>query len=222
MIEIVNIGDVEMGILIKNERERDYRIVEELTREAFWNLYVPGCNEHFILHNLRNNVDFIPELDCIAEKEGQIVGQIVYSRAKIVDTQGIAREVITFGPVSVLPEFQKQGIGSALINHTISIARDMSYPAICIYGDPRYYSRFGFRCGEKYDIKTADDKYAVALLAMELKQGALNNMTGRFIESTVFEVDENKLIEYDATFTFKEKTETESQRDFRIMASLRY
>jgi putative acetyltransferase len=211
-----------MGIIIRNEREKDYRIVEELTREAFWNLYVPGCSEHFILHNLRNNVDFIPELDFIAEKEGQIVGHIVYSRAKIIDKQGVEKEVISFGPVSVLPGFQKQGIGSGLINHTIGIAGDMRYPAICIYGDPRYYSRFGFRCGEKYDIKTADDKFAFALLVLELKQGALNNMPGRFIESTAFEVDDNKFAEYDVTFPFKVKAETESQREFRVMASLRY
>jgi putative acetyltransferase len=211
-----------MGMIIKNERKKDYRIVEELTREAFWNLYVPGCNEHFILHNLRKSVDFFPELDFIAEKEGQIVGHIVYSLGKIKGKQGVEKEVITFGPVSVLPGFQKQGIGSALINHTISIARDMRYPAICIYGDPRYYSRFGFRCGEKYDIKTADDKFAVALMVLELKQVALNNISGRFVESTAFEVDENKFTEYDATFPFKEKAETESQREFRIMASLRY
>ena len=97
-----------MGIIIKNEGEKDYRIVEELTREAFWNLYVPGCTEHFILHNLRNSVDFIPELDFIAEKEGQIVGHIVYSRGKIQDKKGVEKEVISFGPVSVLPRFQKQ------------------------------------------------------------------------------------------------------------------
>jgi putative acetyltransferase len=211
-----------MGIIIRNEREKDYRIVEELTREAFWNLYVPGCSEHFILHNLRKSSDFIPELDFIAEKEGQIVGQIAYSRGIIRDKEGSEKKIISFGPVSVLPRFQKQGIGSGLINHTISIAGDMGYPAICIYGDPRYYSRFGFRCGEKYDIKTADDKFAIALLVLELKKGALNNMPGRFIESPTFEVDENKFAEYDATFPFKEKAETESQREFRIMASLRY
>jgi putative acetyltransferase len=211
-----------MGIIIRNEREKDYRIVEELTREAFWNLYVPGCSEHFILHNLRKSSDFIPELDFIAEKEGQIVGQIAYSRGIIRDKEGSEKKIISFGPVSVLPGFQKQGIGSGLINHTISIAGDMGYPAICIYGDPRYYSRFGFRCGEKYDIKTADDKFAIALLVLELKKGALNNMPGRFIESPTFEVDENKFAEYDATFPFKEKAETESQREFRILASLRY
>ena len=95
-----------MGIVIRNEDKKDSRIVEELTREAFWNLYVPGCSEHFVLHNLRDSVDFIPELDFVTEKEGRIVGHIAYSRGKIIDKQGKEREVISFGPLSVLPEFQ--------------------------------------------------------------------------------------------------------------------
>jgi putative acetyltransferase len=211
-----------MDAIIRNENENDYRIVEELVRDAFWNLYVPGCNEHFILHNIRNSRDFIRGLDLIAEKEGRIVGQIVYTRGMIKNTRGLEKEVITFGPVSVLPAFQKQGIGSALINHSLSVARLMGFPAICVYGDPRYYSRFGFRCAEKYEIKTADDKFAVALLALELQPGALGKMPGRFIESAAFGVDENRFAEFDATFPFKEKAETDSQRDFRLLASLIY
>jgi putative acetyltransferase len=212
----------DTNIIIRNEKESDYRIVEEVVREAFWNLYVPGCVEHFILHNLRSSRDFIPGLDFVAEKEGRIIGQIVYSRGIIQCQQGEKKEVVGFGPVSVLPAFQKQGIGSALITYTIDLARDMGYPAICIYGDPRYYSRFGFRCAEKYNIKTSDDKFAVALLVLELKPGALSNVKGRFIESSGFTFDENELARFDAAFPFKEKTETESQREFRVLASLRY
>lgn len=211
-----------MNITIRNEKEKDYRAVEELAREAFWNLYVPGCYEHFILHNLRSSIDFILELDFIAENEGQVVGQIVYSRGIVQNKEGKENEVISFGPVSVLPAFQKQGIGSALIIHTIKAARAMGYPAICIYGDPRYYSRFGFRCAEKYEIKTSDDKFAVALQVLELKQGALNNISGRFIESNAFNCDTNNFAEYDATFPYKEKAETDSQREFRLLASLIY
>ena len=211
-----------MDIVIKNENENDYKTVEGVVREAFWNRYVPGCNEHFILHNLRNSSDFIRELDFVAEKEGQIVGQIAYSRGVITNKKGEEEEVISFGPLSVLPAFQKQGVGSRLIIHSVNIARTMGYPAICIYGDPRYYSRFGFRCAEKYEIKTADDKFAVALLALELKQGVLNDMPGRFIESAAFEVNENEFVQYEAAFPFKEKTQTDSQLEFRILVSLRY
>jgi len=210
-----------INLIIRNEKEKDNRDVEQLIREAFWNLYVPGCNEHFVLHNLRNSNDFIPVLDFVAELEGQIVGQIAYSRGIIQYKQG-EKEIISFGPVSVLPAFQKRGIGRALIIHTINLARDMGYPAICIYGDPRYYGRFGFRCAERYAIKTADDKFAIALLALELKQSVLNNIQGRFIESTAFSVDENESTQYDAEFPFKEKTEMESQLEFKLLASLRY
>jgi len=211
-----------INLIIRNEKENDYRTVEEMVREAFWNLYVPGCNEHFILHNLRNSSDFVPELDFVAEKEGQIVGQIVYSRGIITYIHGAEKEVISFGPVSVLPAFQKQGIGSALITHTINLAQEMGFPAICIYGDPRYYSRFGFRCAEKYEIKTADEKFAVGLQVLEFQPGVLINTPGRFTESTAFEVDENEFAQYDAAFPFKEKAKTDSQREFRILASLRY
>jgi putative acetyltransferase len=212
----------DIDLIIRNEEKEDHRTVEQLVREAFWNLYVPGCNEHYVLHNLRKSKDFIPELDFVAEKEGQIVGQIAYSRGIIRCKQGEDKEVMSFGPLSVLPAFQKRGIGSALVTHTIALARDIGYAAICIYGDPRYYSRFGFRCGEKYEIKTADDKFAVALQVLELKQGVLHNISGQFIESAAFVVDETEFAQYDATFPFKEKKETDSQREFRLLASLRY
>jgi putative acetyltransferase len=212
-----------MELSIRKETRKDYRIVEELTREAFWNLYVPGCSEHFVLHNLRNSPDFIPELSFVALEDGKIVGHIAYSHGAIQDEKSVTHPVICFGPVSVLPAFQKQGIGGALINHTLNLARAMEdYPAVLIYGDPRYYSRFGFRCAEKFDIKTSDGKFAVALLALELKPNALSKIPGRFIESAAFAVDENQFAEFDKTFPYKEKTETDSQREFRIMASLRY
>lgn len=212
----------DINLTVRNEQKEDYRTVEQLVREAFWNLYVPGCNEHFVPHNLRKSNDFIPELDFVAEKEGQIVGQIAYTRGIIRGKGTEDKEVVTFGPISVLPALQRRGIGSALITHTTTLARRMGYPAICIYGDPRYYNRFGFRCGEKYEIKTAEDKFAVGLQVLALKQGALDKTSGRFIESAAYAVDETGFAQYDATFPSKEKKETESQREFRFMASLRY
>ena len=211
-----------MNMIIRNENEQDHRVVEELTREAFWNHYMPGCIEHFVLHNLRNSKDFIAELDFVAEIDGQITGNIVYSRGVIKDKKEAEKEVICFGPVSVLPSLQKQGIGSSLITHSIKAAMMMGFPAILIYGDPRYYSRFGFRCAEKYDIKTADDKFAVALQVLELKPGALKGVSGRFIETEAFQYDENKFEDFETTFYFKEKCETDYQKEFRVLASLRY
>lgn len=212
----------DISLIMRKEKKGDYRNVEQLVREAFWNLYVPGCNEHYVLHNLRNSSDFIPVLDFVAETEGQIVGQIAYTRGIIESKHGNQTEVISFGPISVLPALQKRGIGSALIAHTINLARAIGYLAICIYGDPRYYSRFGFRCAERYEIKTADDKFAVALQALELKKSVLSNISGKFIESAAFVVDETKFAQYDTAFPVKEKRETDSQREFRLLASLRY
>jgi putative acetyltransferase len=127
----------DINLTIKKEQKEDYRIVEQLVREAFWNLYVPGCSEHFVLHNLRNSSDFVSDLDFVAEREGQIVGQIAYTRGVVRGEGTNEEEVVSFGPLSVLPALQKQGVGSALVTHTIALARDMGYAAICIYGGPR-------------------------------------------------------------------------------------
>ena len=127
----------DLSLIIRSEQQTDYRDVEQLIREAFWNLYVPGCNEHYVLHNLRKSDDFIPELDFVAETEGQVVGQTAYARGTIRCKQDAERPVLSFGPVRVLPAYQKRGIGSALIAHAIGLARAMRYPVICIYGDPR-------------------------------------------------------------------------------------
>ncbi|KTB48248.1 putative acetyltransferase [Dehalogenimonas alkenigignens] len=210
------------GLVIRKERKKDFRAVENLVREAFWNRYIPGCSEHLVLHNLRKHADFIPELDLVAEMDGKMAGQIAFSRGAIRDDRGEEKKVISFGPVSVLPEFQTQGVGSALIRHALSLARDMGHTAACIYGDPRYYSRFGFRCAEKYDIRTSDGKFAAALLALELRPGALRGAPGRFIESGAFAIDEAELMKFDARFPPKDKAETESQREFMTLVSLRY
>ncbi len=211
-----------MKFELRREAPGDYRAVEELVREAFWNLYVPGASEHFILHRLRQSGDFVPELDFVAAAGRELVGQIAYSRARIVDEAGASHPLLTFGPVSVRPAWQQQGVGSALIRHSLQAARELGYAAVCIYGDPRYYSRFGFRGAERFDIRTADGKFAVALLALELAPGALRGRAGRFVEGPVFEVDEQALAAFEATFPPREKRVAPSQEEFRLLASLRY
>jgi predicted N-acetyltransferase YhbS len=211
-----------MNLTIRNEQKGEYRAVEELTREAFWNVNFPGCVEHFCLHNMRGSNDFIPELDFVAELEGKLAGNIVYTHGKLVNEAGETHKVISFGPISVLPAYQRQGIGSALIRHSLDKARNMGFTALCIYGDPRYYHRFGFRCAERYDITTAAGKFAVALMALELADGALRQVSGRFIESAVYNVDESEFEKYESTFPHKDKSVTESQAEFKILVSLVY
>jgi predicted N-acetyltransferase YhbS len=210
-----------VNLKIRTERQIEYRAVEELTREAFWNIHVPGCNEHFCLHNMRSHKDFIPELDFVAEQDGKIVGNIVYTRG-VIENNGKSHEVISFGPISILPAYQSQGIGSALIKHSFEKARSMGFTSVFIYGDPRYYHRFGFRCAEKWDIMTSWGKYAVALMAVELVQGALQGISGKFIESQSFAVDEAEFQKYESTFPPKEKAVIESQTEFKILSSLMY
>jgi putative acetyltransferase len=211
-----------MDLIIRTEQLNEYRATEELTREAFWNLYVPGCSEHYCLHSMRGSGDFIPELDFAAELNGKLVGNIVYTHGKLINNTGETHRVISFGPVSVLPSYQRQGIGSALIKYSLDKAKSLGFTAVLIYGDPRYYSRFGFRCAERYDITNSEGKFAVALMALELAPGSLQKIPGRFIESEVYQVDENNLQKYENTFPPKNKAVTESQTEFKMLASLVY
>ncbi|MHC1770139.1 MAG: GNAT family N-acetyltransferase [Flexilinea sp.] len=193
------------NIILRNETQTDNLIVENLTREAFWNQYVPGCVEHYLLHVMRNSDPFINELDIVAEVDGKIVGNIVYTKAKIIGDNDESYEVITFGPVSVLPELQGKGIGGKLIEHTKKLAKEMGYRGILIYGDPDFYSKFGFVQAEEYGIGTSDNMYAVSLQVFELHQGALSECKGCFHEGSIFEIDPEAAEEYDKNFPYKEK-----------------
>lgn len=209
-------------LVLRKEVESDFRVVEELTREAFWNNHVPGCNEHYLLHIMRSVDSFIHDLDIVAEVNGRIVGNIVYTKAKIIGDNGMYHEVITFGPISVLPDFQGHGIGSILIEHTKQLAKELGYKAILIYGDPDYYKRFGFLPAESYDIATADNMYAVALQAAELLPGALSEISGCFNEDEVYEVDEESAIEFDKGFEAKEQlSDLPSQLRFMELVKIR-
>jgi predicted N-acetyltransferase YhbS len=194
-------------LIIRLETPADYREVEYVTREAFWNHHVPGCDEHYLAHVLRESSCFIPELDFVAVQQGRIVGNIMYTHAKIAGDDGAEYPVISFGPVSVLPDWQGNGVGSALILRSLSAARRLGHIAVLIYGDPAYYSRFGFAPAEKYGIGTSDDHYADALQALELKTGSLSGKAGRFMEDQAYEVDAAASAMFDQSFPPKEKLE---------------
>ena len=209
-----------MEIFIRPEEPEDYRAVEEVTREAFWNHHVPGCDEHYLMHIMRQDPDFIHQLDMVAVYQDRIVGNIAYMRSFVEQDNSEKYEVLIFGPISVLPEFQKMHIGSRLIEYTISKAKDMGYKAIIIYGDPDYYCRFGFVPAKRYDVRTSDDMYIPALQALELTSGYIK--PGKFMESRVYEVDEGKAAEFDKNFPKKEKRDDlPSQKRFRYLIGLR-
>ena len=208
-----------MNINIRPEEEKDYRTVEEITRDAFWNFFVPGACEHFLLHNLRKSSSFIPELDLVATYEDKIIGHILYTLSEIKDETGKSHQVVTFGPLSVLPEFQNKGVGLALIKHSVKLASNMGYKAVVILGYPDYYKKSGFLNGKKFGISGPDGNFPKALMVLELSPGALNGIHGKFIESPDFAVDETELEKFDSTFSYKEKFETESQKKFAEMVN---
>lgn len=210
------------AITIRLERPEDYRAVEHLTREAFWNHHVPGCDEHFLAHELRTSSCFVPELDFVAEDEGEIVGNIMYTRAVIHCDSGEDYPVLSFGPLSVLPERQGEGIGSALVRHSLQRASELGHTAVLIYGDPAYYSRLGFLPAESFGIGTADDYYMDALQALELAAGALRKRSGRFQEDHAYEVDAEASAVFDKSFPPKEKRDgLPSQLKFLEHVSMR-
>ena len=199
-----------MGILLRPEEEKDYRIVEYITREAFWNVHCPGCDEHLLIHTMRNDEAFIKELDTVAIYNNEIAGNIVYAKTKIFNDTN-EYDVITFGPVSVLPQYQKKGIGKKLIEHTIKKAAEMGFTAIVIYGFPEYYTRFGFVNGKTYGITDMEGKFHDALLALELVPKALEHISGKFSEGAIYEVNKNELEAFDKLFPPKEKLVLDTQ-----------
>lgn len=207
------------NLIIRNEQEKDHRAVEEATREAFWNLYIPGCNEHYLVHCMRSIPDFIPELAFVAELDGKVVGSIFFTKSCIVDEKGMRHDTLTFGPVSVLPELHGQGIGTALIGHAKEAAIKMGHKAILIYGYPGYYKRHGFRHAKEFAISNPDGKYPLAHQVLELYEGALTDISGRAYESEDFKVDEAAAEEYDALFPPKEKKVTPAQKIFEETAA---
>jgi len=202
-----------MDIELRLEEEKDYFIVENITREAFWNHHVPGCDEHLLIHNLRKTNEFIKELDFVATNNNKIIGNIVYVKAKIINND-MEYTVLTFGPISVLPEYQNNRIGSKLINHTVKLSKEMGYKGIIIYGDPEYYKRFGFKESKQYKITNKEKKYPAALLVLELYPNALNGIEGIFDEGKAYEVDSNEMDEFDKNFIKKEKGYSKTQDRF--------
>lgn len=203
---------------IRNERESDYKNVEDITRKAFYNVYVPGCMEHYLVHIMRGHEDFIPELDFVIELDGQIVGNIMYTKAKLTDEGGTEKEIVTFGPVSILPKYQRKGYGKMLIEHSLKRAAELGYEAVVIMGSPANYVGSGFQCCRKYNICVEKEKYPAAMLVKELKPGALDGKLWFYSDSPVMNVDEREAQAFDDGLEKMEKKWMPSQEAFYIMS----
>jgi len=200
-----------MEVQIHPATGNDFSFTENITREAFWNIYRPGCVEHLILHNLRNSKSYIRELDLVAVIENERTGHIISTKAKIIDSLNKEHEVLCVGPLSVLPEYQKQGIGSKLLEESIHIARELGFSGMILFGNPEYYHRFGFVNAQEYSITTKEGQNFEPFMALELQINGLGNVKGRFLEDAVFEIQPDELIEFEKKFPYKEKLKTDTQ-----------
>ena len=187
-------------ITLRREEPADHRAVDLLTREAFWGTEGPGCNEHLLVHRLRTAASFVPELDWVAELDGVVVGHVIYTRAQVIGPDG-TWDVLTFGPLSVLPEQQSSGVGSALMRRTLAEAARLGHRVVVVYGHPDYYPRFGFRRGVDVGITAPGGATFDALMALELVPGGLDGVRGEFHEDPVFhDLADADVAAFDATF----------------------
>ena len=205
-----------MEFMIRPETERDYLMAEHAAREAFWNLYVPGCDEHYLIHTMRKHPDYLSELSFVAEKDGEIIGGIYYMKSHILDAEGQRHDTLTLGPIFVLHKFQRKGVGKALIEHTTNLAASKGHRAVIIYGYPNNYCVNGFRGSKKFGITNPDGEYPYSMLVLELYPGALDGISGQFHDSDAYHFSPSDAAEYDKQFPYKEKLVTYRQEEFDI------
>jgi len=203
-------------IKIRNEEETDYEKVEEITRKAFWNLYIPGCNEHYLAHVMRSHKDFLPELDLVIEVDNQIIGNIMYAKTKLVDEVGEEKDILTFGPVCISPEYQRKGYGKELMEYSFERAASLDYDLIVIFGNPTNYVSRGFKSCKKYNVCLENGTYPSAMMVKELKPDVLDGRKWVYYQSPVFEIDEQEAARFDEGLESLEKKHQPSQEEFYI------
>lgn len=205
-------------IIIRNEEEKDYQTVERITREAFYNMYIPGCTEHYLVNVMRSHKDFIPELDFVMEADGEVIGNIMYTKTWLTDDDGGQKQIITFGPVSIAPEHQRKGYGKRLMQHSFEKAVSLGYDVIVIFGTPMNYVSSGFKSCKKYNICLEGDKFPAAMLVKELIPGALDGKRRYYHDSPVMTVSEEDAAAFDEKLERMEKKYQPSQEEFYIMS----
>ena len=199
-----------MEINVRNITAKDHYDVELIAKKAFWNLNMPGCDEHYLVHRLWDEPCYIPELSLVAEVDGKAVGAILYSKSRI-ETENENIEVLTFGPLCVDPDCQKKGIGRKLLSESMSLAAERGYKAIFICGVPTYYPKFGFKTADTFGITMPDGSTFDAFMGYELQKDALKGVTGKFYEADVFDCDIHDeeymkaVDEFDKGFPYMEK-----------------
>ncbi|MCR4692828.1 MAG: N-acetyltransferase [Firmicutes bacterium] len=200
--------------LIRFERKDDYKKVESLVRESFWNVYRPGCLEHYVINQMRSSADFVHELDFVMEKNGEIIGQNVFVKANINSDDGKNIPILAMGPICITPELQRKGYGKILLDYSLAQASKLGFGAVCFEGNIDFYGKSGFTFASKFGIRYHDlpeDADANFFLCKELISGYLNGVMGEYTPPAVYFVKEEDVDEFDKDFPYKEKLKLPGQ-----------
>ena len=202
------------NIIIRREEKKDFRAVEELIRESFWNVYRPGCSEHLVMHRLRDDPAFIAELDFVMELDGRLVGQNMFMRTVIEADTGGEVEVLTMGPICIANDLKRQGYGKKLLDCSLEKAAEMGFGAVLFEGNIGFYGKSGFDYSRSFGIRyhdlsaDADDSF---FLCKELMTGYLDGVTGVYQTPRGFYVSDEEVEEFDRSFPFKQKLKLPGQ-----------
>jgi len=194
--------------IIRLERKEDYWETENLVREAFWNVYRPGCLEHYVLHKLREDPAFVPELDFVMERDGRLIGQNMFMRAVIRADDGREIPIMTMGPICITPERKRKGYGKLLLDYSLAKAAELGCGALCFEGNIDFYGKSGFTYASEYGIRyhgLPEGEDASFFLCKELIPGYLNGITGEYATPQGYFVDEQAAEDFDKGFPPKEK-----------------
>ncbi|MEE3405271.1 MAG: N-acetyltransferase [Acutalibacteraceae bacterium] len=200
--------------IIRLEKQQDYRSVEHLVREAFWNVYRPGCSEHYVIHVLRDDPAFVKELDFVMEQDGRLIGQNMFMKTVIEADDGRIVDVLTMGPIGITPELKRQGYGKALLDYSLEQAAALGYGAVLFEGNIAFYGKSGFDYASRFGIRYHDlpeDADASFFLCKELIPGYLDGITGVYQTPQGYYVDDADVAEFDKAFPYKEKLKLPGQ-----------
>ena len=196
------------NIVIRSEEKGEYRKVENMVRESFWNVYRPGCMEHYVLHQLRKDAAFVPELDLVMEQNGELIGQNMFMRAWIAADDGREIPIMTMGPICIAPQWKRKGYGKILLDYSLEKAKEFGYRALCFEGNIDFYGKSGFREASEFGIRyhgLPEGEDASFFLCKELIPGYLEEITGEYTTPEGYFVDEKEAEEFDRQFPRKEK-----------------
>ena len=200
--------------VIRLEQKEDYREVENLIRESFWNVYRPGCSEHYVIHVLRDDPAFVKALDFVMEKDGRLIGQNMFMKTVIDADDGRVIDVLTMGPICITPELKRQGYGKTLLDYSLAQAKSLGFGAVLFEGNIGFYGKSGFDYASRFGIRYHDlpeNADASFFLCKELIPGYLSGITGVYQTPQGYYVDDADVEAFDKGFPSKVKLKLPGQ-----------